>query len=77
MRVGGSAGASVAASSADGDVVSVGSCQLKAFQVALKTMKEGEKVTLHIKPECTGPPFCFALYLCLHTTNRMQELLHW
>ncbi|CAL8470896.1 g10438 [Coccomyxa elongata] len=51
VRAGGSNGASVASSSADGDVVSVGSCQLKAFQVALKTMKEGEKVTLHIKPE--------------------------
>ncbi|BDA45510.1 Peptidyl-prolyl cis-trans isomerase FKBP62 [Coccomyxa sp. Obi] len=51
VRVGGSDGASVASSSADGDVISVASCQLKAFQVALKTMKEGEKVTLHIKPE--------------------------
>lgn len=52
VRVAGS-NAPVASSSDHGDVVAVGSGQpLKAFQVALKTMKEGEKALLHIKPEC-------------------------
>ncbi len=52
MRVRGSSGEPVASSSADGDVLGVGSCQPKAFQVALKTMKETEKATLLIRPEC-------------------------
>lgn len=44
----------LAASPAEGAVVAVGSGQpLKAFQVALKSMKEGERATLQIKPECT------------------------
>ena len=43
----------VASSTAEGAVVAVGSGQpVKAFQVALKTMKEGEKTKLKIKPEC-------------------------
>lgn len=34
-------------------MVLVGSRQpIKAFQVALKSMKQGEKVSLKIKPEC-------------------------
>ena len=52
MRVAGSEEA-VASSAAEGSVVAVGSGQpLKAFQVALKTMKEGEKTKLKIKPAC-------------------------
>lgn len=49
----------IASSSPDGDVVAVGSGKpMRAFQVALKTMKEGEKVTMKIKPECEHqPPF--------------------
>ena len=52
MRVAGSEEA-VASSAAEGSVVAVGSGEpMKAFQVALKTMKEGEKTKLKIKPEC-------------------------
>jgi FKBP-type peptidyl-prolyl cis-trans isomerase len=60
IRLAGSSGAVVASSSSDGDVVDVGSGKpLKAFQVALKTMKEGEKAALHINPQCApqqAPP---------------------
>ena len=45
--------AAVAASPEEGTVVHVGSGQpIKAFQVALKTMKQGEKASLKIKPAC-------------------------
>ena len=73
VRVRGNDGASVASSSADGDVVSVGTCQLKAFQVALKTMKEGEKVNLHIIPECTRSPFLICNVLSLYMTDGCKE----
>lgn len=52
VRVAGS-GDVVASSTAEGDVVEVASGKpLKAFGVALKTMQQGEKATLKIKPEC-------------------------
>ena len=43
-------------------MVAVGSGQpLRAFQAALKSMKEGEKATLQIKPECAKTlPTCHA-----------------
>lgn len=52
VRAAGSSTA-VVASPEEGAVVRVGSGQpVKAFQVALKSMKQGEKASLKIKPEC-------------------------
>ena len=52
IRVAGSS-QTIAESPLGGAVVLVGSGQpIKAFQVALKSMKQGEKVSLKIKPEC-------------------------
>ena len=52
IRVAGSS-QTIAESPLGGAVVLVGSRQpIKAFQVALKSMKQGEKVSLKIKPEC-------------------------
>ena len=52
VRPKGSNGEPLASSSADGDVMDLDNCKPRAFQIALKTMKEGEKATLLIKPEC-------------------------
>ena len=52
VRAAGS-GTAVVASPEEGAVLHVGSGQpVKAFQVALKSMKQGEKASLKIKPEC-------------------------
>ena len=49
------------ASPEEGAVVQVGSGQpLKAFPVALKSMKQGEKASLKIKPECK-PSLCLSM----------------
>jgi len=52
----------VLSSPEEGTVVQVDGEQLvKAFGVALKTMKQGEKVSLNIKPECEPPSPSLAL----------------
>lgn len=52
IRVAGSS-QTIAETPLGGAVVLVGSGQpIKAFQVALKSMKQGEKVSLKVKPEC-------------------------
>lgn len=49
----------ILSSSEEGSVVLVGSGQpIRAFQFALKTMKQGEKASLKIKPECEQSSPC-------------------
>lgn len=75
VRLKGSDGKPIASSSADGDVVAVGTCKPKAFQVALKTMKEAEKANLLIKPDCEDPTRCI-LSLCeVSGTNVLGHLV--
>ena len=78
MRVAGSSTAAMA-SPEEGAVVLVGSGQpVKAFQIALKTMKQGEKASLKIKPECKPLPLLMLLSECpLPTLQAVSALVNY
>lgn len=55
----------VAASPEEGAVVAVGSgAPLRGFQTALKSMKEGERASLKLKPECACVPHALGVTSC-------------
>ncbi len=76
VRAAGSSTAAMA-SPEEGAVVQVGSGQpLKAFPIALKSMKQGEKAFLKIKPECTPLSLPILSSLCPPTHSTVLSMPH-
>ena len=67
----------VVASPEEGAVVQVGSGQpLKAFPIALKSMKQGEKASLKIKPECKPPALPYLSSMCSFARSSALSMIH-